>query len=170
MKTKRKQMMMKDLERGQSLVELAVSFMLIMFILAGVVDIGRAYFFMISMRDAVQEGVIYASAYPDDIASIEERVRYSSTGPLNFTVFPSSDIDVSWNIDGNPYSEGTIGTLSGGPCAGFYVSGGTTYSNWVEVQLEYQFPFTTPMISALFPSGLRLVVDDQHTILAPACP
>jgi len=175
MMIERKPVVKKDSERGQSLVELAVSFMLIMFILAGAVDIGRAYFAVISMRDAVQEGVIYASAHPDDISTIEDRVRFSSTGPLDFTTFPSTDIDVSWCIECDPpsganYSEGTIGTLADGPCAGFYVVGGTTHSNWVEVQLEYQFPFATPMISALFPTGLRLVVDDQHTILAPECP
>ncbi len=154
-------------ERGQSLVELAVSFMLIMFVLCGAVDIGRAYFAMISMRDAVQEGVIFASANPDDVDNIENRVRYSSTGPLDFTTFPSADIDISWNIGGTDYSESSPPP---DPCAGFYQNGGQTDSNWVEVQLEYQFPFATPVISALFPSGLRMVVDDQHTILAPECP
>jgi hypothetical protein len=154
-------------ERGQSLVELAVSFMLIMFILAGAVDMGRAFFSVISMRDAVQEGVIYASAHPADVAKIEDRVKFSSTGPLDFTAFPGSSIVVTWNIDGTEYSEASPPT---DPCAGFYESGGDTYSNWVRVQLQYQFPFATPVISGLFPSGLRLAVDDQHTILAPECP
>lgn len=154
-------------ESGQSLVELAVSFSLIMFILAGAVDLGRAYFSVISMRDAVQEGAIYASAYPGDITGIENRVKFSSTGPLDFTEFPDSDIDISWNINGTNYSESGPPAE---PCAGFFVDGGVTYSNWIEVQLEYQFPFATPIISGLFPTGLRLVVDDQHTILSPECP
>lgn len=166
----RKHLRKKDSERGQSLIELAVSFTLIMFILSGAVDIGRAYFAVISMRDAVQEGVIFGSANPDDITAIEDRVKFSSTGPLDFTTFPSSDIIVTWNINGTSYTEGTIGSLAGGPCAGFYVTGGSTHSNWVDVRLEYQFPFATPVISALFPTGLRLAVHDQHTILAPECP
>jgi hypothetical protein len=165
--TNRKHLARKESERGQSLVELAVSLMLIIFVLAGAVDMGRAYFSVISMRDAVQEGVIFASANPKDISTIEDRVRYSSTGPLDFTTFPSSDIIVSWNIGGTEYTEASPPSE---PCAGFYDNAGTTESNWIDVRLEYQFPFATPVISALFPSGLRLAVHDRHTILAPECP
>lgn len=158
----------RETEKGQSMVELAVSFALIVFVLAGVVDFGRAYFALIALRDAAQEGVIYASVNPSDVSGIESRVKNSSSSPINFANFPSTDIDVSWNINGANYSEqmASLPTL----CADFYDSGGSEESNWVKVSVEYDFPFTMPIIQEFFPGGiLRLVVDDQHTILAPQC-
>ncbi len=157
----------RDSERGQSLVELAVSFALIVFVLAGVVDFGRAYFAIIALRDAAQEGVIYASVNPDDISGIEARVQNNSSSPINFANIPATDIDIAWNINGANYSEGmATPTL----CADFYDNGGSEDSNWVRVRIEYDFPFTMPIIQEFFPGGiLRLVVDDQHTILAPQC-
>ena len=154
-------------ESGQSLVELAVSFTLIVLVLAGAVDFGRAFFALIALRDAAQEGVIYASVHPDDVDGIQQRVQESSDSPIKMANIPDTDIDISWNINGSDYSEGMAVTQ----CAGFYDAGGTTESNWVKVSVEYQFPFTMPIVQEFFPGGsLRLVVDDVHTILAPECP
>lgn len=145
-------------ERGQSLVELAVSFMLVMLVLAGAVDFGRAYFAVIALRDAAQEGVIYASLNPDDEPGIENRVQQSSDAPIDMALIPPTDIDVSWS---DPTHK----------CAGFYDNGGTLESYSVTVSVEYDFQFTMPMIQNIFPGGiLRLVIDDTHTILAPECP
>jgi len=154
-------------EQAQSLVELAVSFMLIMFILAGAVDLGRAYFALIALRDAAQEGVIFASINPDDISGVETRVQNSSTGPVDFTAFAGSDIDLTWEVSGTAYTEASP---PASPCAGFWDDSGTIASNSVTVTVEYDFPFTMPLISGLFPGGLRLRAADEHTILAPQCP
>lgn len=51
-------------QRGQSLVELALSLVFLIFLVAGIIDIGRAILTLIAMRDAVQEGVIYGSLHP----------------------------------------------------------------------------------------------------------
>lgn len=159
----------KKSEQAQSLVELAVSFMLIMFILAGAVDFGRAYFALIALRDAAQEGVIYASINPEpgDVDEIEERVKESSSNPIDFSQFTDADIDISWEIGGTVYTEAAP---PANPCAGFDTSG-TYDSNSITVTVKYDFPFTMPMISNIFPGGtLQLSVDDQHTILRPQCP
>ena len=154
-------------EQAQSLVELAVSFMLIMFILAGAVDFGRAYFALIALRDAAQEGVIFASINPADVAEIEERVKENSSNPIDFSQFTGTDIDVSWEINGTIYTEAAP---PANPCAGF-ATDGTYDSNSITVTVKYDFPFTMPMISNIFPGGtLQLSVDDQHTILRPQCP
>ena len=52
-------------ESGQSLVELALSMTLLLILLAGVVDLGRAFFTYIALRDAAQEGASYAAVYAD---------------------------------------------------------------------------------------------------------
>ena len=64
-------------EKGQSLVELAVSLLILLVILAGVVEIGKLLFQYIAMRDAAQEGAVYASIYPTACNQTIERVRKS---------------------------------------------------------------------------------------------
>ena len=44
-----------DSEKGQSMVELAVSVVVLLILLAGVVDLGRLAFYYITLRDAAQE-------------------------------------------------------------------------------------------------------------------
>jgi len=62
-------------ESGQSMVELAVSFVVLMVLLAGVVELGRMSFHYIAMRDAAQEGASYASIFPNNNYEIFERVK-----------------------------------------------------------------------------------------------
>ncbi len=75
MKIKRQRMHRINHEKGQSLVEFAVSLSVILLLLAGVVDLGRMFFYYISMRDAAQEGVLYGSAYPSDCSQIQSRAE-----------------------------------------------------------------------------------------------
>lgn len=144
-------------EQGQSLVELAISFTVIILVLAGAVDFGRAFFALIALRDAAQEGVLYASINPDDELGIEARVQTMSSSPIDMAAIPAADIDISWSDASHK-------------CAGFYNNGGAQESYAVTVSVEYDFDFTMPIIQNFFPGGvLRFVVDDTHTILAPEC-
>jgi hypothetical protein len=68
-------------EKGQSLVELAVSLVVLIIILAGVVDVGRAIFYYLGMRDAAEEGLIYGVAFPRNCTQIEDRVLGSLSDP-----------------------------------------------------------------------------------------
>ncbi len=61
-------------ERGQSLVELGISIVVLMWLLAGAVEFGIAFFQYIQIRDAAQEGALYGSLNPTDTANIEKRV------------------------------------------------------------------------------------------------
>ena len=61
-------------EKGQSLVELAISLTMILILLSGVVEFGIAFFQFIQLRDAVQEGALYGSIHPYDNAQIEVRL------------------------------------------------------------------------------------------------
>ena len=144
-------------EQGQSLVELAISLMLILLVLAGAVDFGRAFFAIIALRDAAQEGVLYASINPTDEPGIESRVQTMSDSPIDMSSIPPEDIDVSYSdLDHK--------------CAGFYDNGGAKESYAVSVSVEYEFKFTMPMIQEIFPGGYyRMVIKDTHTILAPEC-
>ena len=62
-------------ESGKSMVELAVSFVVLMILLAGVVDLGRMAFYYIAMRDSAQEGASYAAIFPHNNYEIFERIK-----------------------------------------------------------------------------------------------
>jgi Flp pilus assembly protein TadG len=63
----------KQKELGQSMVELALTLTILLVLLAGTVDLGRALFTWLEMRDAAQEGASYASICPS--GNVEARVR-----------------------------------------------------------------------------------------------
>jgi len=77
-------------ERGQSLVEFSTMLILMLILLAGTVDLGRAYFTYLALKDASGEGAYFAAAYPqctnnstgysgcDDPNNIEYRIKNSS--------------------------------------------------------------------------------------------
>lgn len=69
-------------EKGQSLVEFAVSLVVILILLAGAVEFGIGLFQLIQMNDAAQEGAIYGSIC-QDVQKIEDRVRHASSSPLD---------------------------------------------------------------------------------------
>lgn len=82
-------------ERGQSLVELGVTFVILMYLLSGAVELGIAFFQYVQLRDAAQEGALYGSMFPYDTESIEERIRLSSQSPIDLTT-PDVEIFVSY--------------------------------------------------------------------------
>lgn len=131
--------------KGQSLVEFSFTAMFVLLLLAGIADFGRAFFTYMALRDAVQEGAAYGSAFPTDIAGIKERVRESSRQPV---VLNNDDVDVTYT--------------GGVACEG---SG-----NGVKVTVEYDFLIATPFMGAFFGSQtipLRATATD--TILRPPC-
>lgn len=81
-------MHLKKTEKVQSLVELAISLLILLLVLAGVVDLGRLIYQYISIRDAAQEGAVYASIYPSACNQTIERVKssMSNTDPNQVTV------------------------------------------------------------------------------------
>ena len=68
-------------ERGQSLVELSVSLLVLLYLLSGAVDFGLAFFQFVQLRDAAQEGALFGSM--DPLQLIETRVRGASSSPIN---------------------------------------------------------------------------------------
>jgi Flp pilus assembly protein TadG len=155
-------------ERGQSLVELAFSFMLVMIIFSGAVDFGRAYFALVALRDGAQEGVVYASVYPDDQSLITQRVHTSSTNPIDMTT-------TVVNVECGP---SPLQSDCSDACAGFSYTGVNDpltgqpgiESNFVTVIVAYDFDFTMPFITAIIGSEtIPLTVRQTHTILSPSC-
>lgn len=93
-------------ERGQSLVEFAISLVVILFLLAGAVEFGLALFQYIQLRDAAQEGAVYGSICPRDPAKIETRVRDHSSSPVDLSVTSGSEA-VTVNVEGRDSTTAT---------------------------------------------------------------
>jgi hypothetical protein len=131
-------------EKGQSLTELAISMAVILLLLSGLVDLGRAFFTYMALRESVQEGALYGSINPTLTQEIKNHVRNSS----NMMQDMISDGDITVH-------------LIGAACTG----------NAIRVQATYpDFPLTMPFLGAVIGSqtvAIRAEVTD--TILSPGC-
>ena len=159
-------------ERGQSLLELSLSLMVLLILVAGAVGFGMAYFSYVAIRDAAQEGALYGSLNPciDDnptnglcevgeavnLAGIRQRVRASSTSPVDLSnpaVVPDEYIT----------AEATTGVA----CEGS--TGGTP--NGVKVTVQYDYHVVTPFMGAVIGGQtIHLTAFVTDTILEPRCP
>lgn len=148
-------------KKGQSLVELALTLLIILTLLAGVVDLGMAFFSYVSLRDAAQEGALYGSIKP--IVDSDNDGRYDVGEPLNASeivnrVRQSSSTPVNLN----DLSNVTVSvTISDPPCE----------SGWIKVAAIYNYRLSMPFIGAILGSTtIPLSASATDTILQPACP
>ena len=133
-----------DAENGQSLVELAISMVILLTLVGGIVDLGRAMYTTMILRDAVQEGAVYGSTDPSNSTRIKEHVLASST--MVRDMISSDDITVA---------------VIGVPCAGFQIKVTADYSD---------FQITMPFIGAIL-GGQTVNLNATITarILRPVC-
>jgi len=80
--------------RGQSLVEVALTFPILVMLLLGLLDFGRAYYALVILNDCAAEGAAYAATHQDGNA-IKLRVRHAeetSLVPMDDT--EAVDVDI----------------------------------------------------------------------------
>jgi hypothetical protein len=135
-------------ERGQSLVELAVSLTFLLLLVSGVVDLGRAFFTYMALRDAAQEGALYGSIYPDDTPGIKNRIYNSSNMLRSLVDDPAAAIIIP-----DPVKDIE--------CAG----------SGIEVSIIYEdFPLTMPFMGTITgKQAIDLKATVTDTILQPVC-
>lgn len=136
----------KKKEKGQSLAELAISLTFMLILLAGVVELGRAFFAYIAIRDAAQEGALYGSVCPGDTSGIIIRVQEAS----NLLDLSSGDVTV---------------TTTGSGEAG----------DGIKVAIVYRFPVAMPFLGTIIGGQtINMSTSVTDTILAEgiaaACP
>jgi Flp pilus assembly protein TadG len=142
-------------EKGQSLIELAISFTVLLIILGGLIDLGRVFFALIAIRDAAQEGAVYAAITPVKTeAAIRAWVRSASNDPLDMNQIVDGDIDiVAFNSSGN--------VAIANACSG----------DQVTVTLTYWHRFIMPLTTGITGSQpLPISASITNTILQPLCP
>lgn len=129
-------------QRGQSLVELSISILILIYLLSGAVEFGIAFFQFVQLRDAAQEGALYASLNPGDTTNIVARIQQSSDSPIDLTTI-TPDI-----------------TYDGDLCEG----------NGVTVSLTYDHQVFMPFMSVITGPEIPLTATVTDTILTPICP
>lgn len=112
-------------EKGQSLVELAIGLTIMVLLLSGIFDIGRAIFTQFALQDAAEEGLVYGLGFPDSCSEIEARVMEN----LQNSVLP---ITPAVNI-----------TLSGAPCGTVTLQYGLRMDVIVSSDFVISMPFLT---------------------------
>ncbi len=138
-------------EKGQSLVEFAISLTMLLILLAGVVYFGIGLFYYVAMRDAAQEGALFGSMNPTDAGGIQTRVADAAGPGFIRDLYDAGQLSVAV-------------TYSGAPCEG----------NGITVMLTHDYSlrwlpigaFIEPFIGRDF-IRLRAAVTD--TILTPPC-
>jgi Flp pilus assembly protein TadG len=146
-------------ERGQSLVEFAISLTAILILLAGAVDFGIGLFHYIAMRDAAQEGALFGAMNPPNaptggtytcpaaqITNICARIQNSAGGT---------------GLIANIFNDLTVTVAAQPACEG----------NAITVTLVYDYPISMPFIGGFIGSDhIRLRATVTDTVLTPVCP
>lgn len=73
-----KQRQRRDRGRGQSLVEVALALPVILMVMLGMLDLGRAYYSLVVINDAADEGATYAAIRPNDVVGVKLRAAEAS--------------------------------------------------------------------------------------------
>jgi hypothetical protein len=179
-------------ERGQSLVELAISLTVMLLLLSGAVTFGMALFSYVAIRDAAGEGALYGSISPyhDDNANgqydpgetvngaaICARVKAASTRPVDMNSFTCTS-DFYGNPANTPRGSGnwidvSATTKDRTPSTTKYACEGSpngANTNGILVTVEFDQPVFMPFMNALTGGTIHLRAQVTDTILEPRCP
>jgi Flp pilus assembly protein TadG len=147
-------------EKGQSLVELAITLPILILLLLGTLDFGMAIFSYSMLRDAAQEGAFYGSFNPTNAAEIENRARNIS--PRAEDVIFSSPVQLR-DTDAVKVSVEALGEACQGATNGV--------ANSIEVRVSYRYPIMMPFAGRVIGSNtIPLTGIATNIILQPACP
>jgi Flp pilus assembly protein TadG len=147
-------------ERGQSLIEFAITLPILVLLLLGTLDFGMAIFSYSMLRDAAQEGAFYGSFNPTNVEEIENRARNIS--PRAEDVVFSSPVRLR-DTDAIKVDVVALGAACQGATNGV--------ANSIQVNVHYRYPILMPFIGQLIGSGtIPLTGTATNIILQPPCP
>jgi Flp pilus assembly protein TadG len=81
----------KNRRKGQALVEFALALPLLVLILVGVLDLGRAFYALIAVHNAAREGARYASHYYPENTSVIVQIARAEASDVGI---PGEDLTV----------------------------------------------------------------------------
>lgn len=121
----------KPFENGQSLVEIALLMPVLLVLLLGAVDLGRAFYAYVAITNAAREGARYGASFPSQSSGIVSRVQKEvSNSGISIS---SGNISTACNV----YTSGSY-TLGGSESCSNASSG-----DYITVSINYTFNFMT---------------------------
>jgi hypothetical protein len=168
--------------RGQSIVEFALSSIILFLLLAAVVDVGMIFLTYQTMINAVKEGLSYGAYRPvrpntsnpsqplTNDTNIRYRVRFSGSDPNTSAPAVSFINLLDLNTNGTP-DDAESGILNTYIAINTYVNGDPTTNCpnrdrdcWLRIDLRYDYKLIFPLAPA-FGDTLEIhVVRDQQII------
>jgi hypothetical protein len=143
-------------ERGQSLVELTLGFMILVILLSGLLDLGRVYFTFLALEDGAGEAALYAAIDPDCVCKDGTPPGFGDTvtdhsctpgaggngvcdNPKNadFRARDSGSLLVDWTSP-------TIVFNCVGVCS--TLDGAVSLGDTIDVDITYDFELVTPIM------------------------
>lgn len=147
----------RHIEKGQSMVELAISLTLLLILLSGIVDLGRALIIYFNLQDAAEEGIVYGTSFPTDCNQI--LIRVSDNIPNQFI---SDEVTVNVYIQdaySNYISCYTIGKSD------------VYAGKLMKVEILYEYPITMPFLGTFIGSQkIPMTVTSIGVVLRPQPP
>jgi hypothetical protein len=144
-------------EKGQSMMELAVSMVLLLILLAGIFDVGRALIVYFDFQDAAEEGIIYGTSFPTDCNQILMRVSEN---------IPSQFINNVVNV--NIYIQDAYSVYTS--C--YTISNSDVYAGkLMQVEIKYNFNVTMPFLGTFIGGQtIPMKVTSTGVVLRPPPP
>jgi Flp pilus assembly protein TadG len=144
-------------QKGQALVEFALIISLLVLILAGATDLGRAAFLRITLYDAAEEAALYGSVYPGVVSATcqsatTDGIAYRACSASG-TIAGRDDVQIT-------------STITSQACFG------NTIEVTVAANMDLIFPFAGIFKKADGTSlqSITIRASAENTILSPACP
>lgn len=131
-------------ESGAAAVEMAFTLVLLIWLVLGIIDVGRAIFTNIALQDAVQAGVSYAAFTEDADPSDVANATIASTTSVDLT---GADFDIDCYEVTRTDQDGTR----------------------VEVTITYELGYITPLVGQALGDTLDLSKHAETERFYPSC-
>jgi hypothetical protein len=154
-------------KRAQALAEMAVMVPFLVIGMMGMLDLGRAFYYQISLTNAVREAARYgAQPYYTGLVPACNAIPPSTTGPGNFCPVPSDQAirdRLKQELNGTGFivdpTKIIIAPPEGQRVHDCGINGNCQYA--ISVTATYQFTFITPIIGDLIGNPLTLKTSSQ---------
>ena len=146
--------------QGQSLVEFCLMLVFLLVVLMGVLDLGRAYFTYLAVKDAASEGAYFGSAFPQ---CIDESVALFNPGCAG-----GNNIDFRVR---NTAPDGGLVEWDDALVITTHQSPSLEAGQALTVSVSYQYQMITPFVSAIAANGTLTLTARSSAIIVrvPDC-
>jgi hypothetical protein len=149
---------LKHLESGQSFVEMSIGMVVLIVLLGGLFDIGRAFLILVSVENATGEGALYGATHPECLTTDHALAICGGTesvlGRIREEGKPLLDISKKNSVI-------TVQIENGGII---------TAGSMLKVDVEYEYSPLTPIGHLLWGNRAKVTATARQQIMSPPKP